>query len=371
MKPLRIAICCYPTFGGSGIIATELGMELARRGHELHFISSAAPRRLVTPSRNVFVHEVKPPGYPLFRGDNQYAMALASRMVEVARASQLDILHVHYAIPHAVAGYLAVQILGGAAPKLLTTLHGTDITIVGSDPHFLPVTRFAIERSHGVSVPSQFLRQATYESIGVERRVDIEVIPNFVDTEALSPSPRAERSRVIVHNSNFRPLKRVADVVRVFARVRHEHGCELVLIGDGPDRPAIQRLVDELGCTSDVRFLGEQLSFSEALRAARVFLLPSETESFGLAALEALSCGVPVVATCVGGLPEVVSDGETGFLADVGDVERMAAAVARLLEEDSLHHRMAVAARAATVARFRLPEAVDRYEDWYARVLER
>ena len=362
---------CYPTFGGSGIIATELGMELANRGHQVHFICSDRPRRFVPHAQNMFLHEVKPPGYPLFRGDTQYALALASRMVETVTEANLDLLHVHYAIPHAVAGYLAKQILGARAPKLVTTLHGTDITVVGTDPAFLPVTRFAIEQSDGVTTPSYFLRDATWKDLGVAATKQIEVISDFVDTDLYSPGVAASRRPIIVHNSNFRPIKRVEDVVRVFAAVHRKRRCELVLIGDGPDRPRAERMVAELGLGEFVTFLGERLDFVEVLRSARAFLLTSSTESFGLAALEAMSCGVPVVASRVGGLPEVVTDGVSGFLSELGDVEGMATAVGRLLDDDELHARMAGQARALTLERFRLAPTVDRYEAYYRRVLDR
>ena len=237
---LRIGVSCYPTYGGSGIVATELGMELARRGHEVHFICSDAPRRFAASAENVFLHEVKPPAYPLFGGDNQYALALASKMVEATLSAKLDLLHVHYAIPHAAAAGLARQILGARAPKLVTTLHGTDITVVGGDPSFLPVIRFAIEQSDGVTTPSRFLRAATYEQLQIDPALPIEVIPNFVDTAAYAPSSAqpAEAVPVLLHNSNFRPLKRIDDVLRIFAKVRAQRASKLVLIGDGPERAA-------------------------------------------------------------------------------------------------------------------------------------
>lgn len=366
-EPLRIGITCYPTFGGSGIIATELGQELAKRGHQVHFICTGAPRRYVPEAPNVFLHEVNPPGYPLFGGDTQYAIALTSKMVEAARAERLDLFHVHYAIPHAAAGVLAKQILGAEAPKLITTLHGTDITVVGSDPSFLPVTRFSIEQSDGVTTPSRFLRDATYELLGVHRTTEIEVISNFVDTDLYAPG---ETRRLLVHNSNFRALKRVEDVIRIFARVRQVTPCELAMIGDGPERAQVERLAQMLGVRDSVAFLGERVDVVETLRHARVFLLPSETESFGLAALEALSCGVPVVASRVGGLPEVIEEGVSGFLAPVGDIEAMAAAATRLLTDDALHSRMAHQARIRAVDRFRLLPMVDRYEAFYRSVLQ-
>jgi N-acetyl-alpha-D-glucosaminyl L-malate synthase BshA len=369
---LRIGITCYPTFGGSGIVATEIGVALARRGYQVHFICSRLPSRLGELRENVELHEVASPSYPLF--DSPYALALASKMVEVSRSASLDVLHVHYAIPHATSAFLATQILGKDAPRVITTLHGTDITLVGSDPSFLPITRFSISRSDGVTVPSRALRESTYALLGVERSKPIEVIPNFVDTELFTPDPHrsteGRRPFVLVHNSNFRPVKRVEDVVRVFAAVKRELPCTLVLIGDGPDRPRMEERVRQLGLEGSVRFLGEQLTFIEHLQRADVFLLPSELESFGLAALEALSCGVPVVASRIGGLPEVVSDGETGFLHPVGDIEAMAQSVLRLLRDPALHSRMSRAARASAEASWPIEPIVARYETYYRQVLE-
>lgn len=368
-QPLRIGITCFPTFGGSGIIATELGLALARRGHSVHVVSSETPWRLDGYVENLFFHEVEAHEYPLFGHDN-YVLALASKMVDVASRAGLDLLHVHYAIPHAAAGFLAREILGAGAPRLITTLHGTDITVVGQDRSFLPVTRFSIERSDAVTVPSRFLREATYEQLGVDRAVPIEVIPNFVDTELYRPADAPRRHPpVIVHTSNFRPVKRVDDVVRVFGIVRRSRECELVLIGDGPERSNVERLARELGVEGSVTFLGKQHAFVKVLQGARAFLLPSATESFGLAALEALSCGVPVVASRVGGLPEVVTEGENGFLAALGDTAGLADAVGCLIDDDALHARMSAQARALAVERFRATPMIDRYEAYYRKVL--
>jgi len=374
---LRIGISCYPTFGGSGIVATELGLALAQRGHQVHFICSALPRRYPQQAgANLFFHEVKAPSYPLFGGDNQYALALTSKMVEASREAKLDLLHVHYAIPHAVSGLLARQVVeaeGKQAPKLVTTLHGTDITVVGGDPSFLPVTRFAIEASDAITTPSRYLRAATYQQLGIDPLREIEVIPNFVDTSAYIPDihakPAPDRPPLILHNSNFRPLKRVLDAIRIFALARKKRPCELALIGDGPERAAAEQLAEKLGLTDCVKFLGEQLDIPAQLRRARAFLLPSESESFGLAALEAMSCGVPVVSSNAGGLPEVNVEGESGFLAEVGDVETMAARLVRLLEDDALHGKMSQAARQIAERRFQLGPAVDRYLDCYRRTL--
>jgi len=383
---LGVGITCYPTFGGSGIIATEIGLSLARRGHRVHFICYEVPSRLDQFHDNVFFHEVEVLEYPLF-DHSHYALALASKMVEVSTYEKLDLLHVHYAIPHATSAFLAREILGPGAPRVVTTLHGTDITVVGSDRSFLPITRFSIVKSDGVTVPSRYLKQATYDKLDVPRSVPIEVIPNFVDTEAFKPvehkrwdhlkrlfgegklaGGRSE-PRVLIHNSNFRPLKRVDDVIHTFAEVHKTVPSVLVLVGDGPERSRIESLVHRMNLAGAVCFLGKQLNFLEVLQNSDVFLLPSETESFGLAALEALSCGIPVVASRVGGMPEVVVDGETGFLHDVGDVSSMARSAIRLLREDSLYRQMSTAARAMVEQKWMLEPMVSRYEQYYHHLL--
>lgn len=386
--PLRIGITCYPTFGGSGIIATEIGLSLARRGHQIYFICSKLPSRLGRLQDNVFFHEVEELEYPLFEGSH-YALALASKMVEVSTEQQLDLLHVHYAIPHATSAVLAKQVLAAGAPRLVTTLHGTDITVVGNHRSFLPITRFSIVQSDGVTVPSLYLREATYENLDVPRSVPIEVIPNFVDSEKFTPlehrreepirrlfgdgkrwSPGGQRPRVLIHNSNFRPLKRVEDVIHIFAEVHRSVPSLLVLVGDGPERVRIERLVQELNLAHAVSFMGEQLNFLEILQNSDVFLLPSQIESFGLAALEALSCGVPVVASRVGGIPEVVVHGETGFLHDVGDTSSMARSVVRMLLDAELHQKISAAARTMVEQKWKLEPMVSRYELTYRRILE-
>lgn len=383
---LGVGITCYPTFGGSGIIATEIGLSLARRGHRVHFICYEVPSRLDQFHDNVFFHEVEVLEYPLF-DHSHYALALASKMVEVSTYEKLDLLHVHYAIPHATSAFLAREILGPGAPRVVTTLHGTDITVVGSDRSFLPITRFSIVKSDGVTVPSRYLKQATYDKLDVPRSVPIEVIPNFVDTEAFKPvehkrwdhlkrlfgegklaGGRSE-PRVLIHNSNFRPLKRVDDVIHTFAEVHKTVPSVLVLVGDGPERSRIESLVHRMNLAGAVCFLGKQLNFLEVLQNSDVFLLPSETESFGLAALEALSCGIPVVASRVGGMPEVVVDGETGFLHDVGDISSMARSAIRLLREDSLYRQMSTAARAMVEQKWMLEPMVSRYEQYYHHLL--
>ncbi len=365
---LAVGITCYHTFGGSGIVATEIGLELARRGHRVHFICAEPPARLEPSTPNLAFHKVELRDYPLLL-EGQYPLALASQMIDVAVRERLDLWHVHYALPHATSAYLAREILGPRAPRVVTTLHGTDVVLVGNDPSYLPITRFSIEKSDGVTAPSRFLAQATRHNFGITR--DIEVIPNFVDTGRFAPpaSPPAGGPPRIVHSSNFRPLKRVDDVIAVFERVRRARPCRLALLGDGPERPRIEAEVRARGLGDDVTFLGEQLDVVATLRRAHVFLLPSETESFGLAALEALACGVPVVASCAGGLPEVVREGEDGYLLPVGDVDAMADAVGRILDDPALHRRLSAAARAGAVDRFARAPMVTRYERYYERVL--
>jgi len=386
---LRIGITCYPTFGGSGVIATEIGTSLARRGHRVHFICYDIPFRLDGFQENVFFHEVEVREYPLF-DHSSYTIALASKMVEVSTYERLDLLHVHYAIPHATSAYLARQILGREAPQVITTLHGTDITVVGFDPSFLPITRFSITQSDAVTVPSEYLKRATYENLQVPPSVEIEVIPNFVDCEkfkpidrkdsgqarkllgrAADPDPGGERPPLLIHNSNFRPLKRIEDVLRIFEQVRTEVPALLVLVGDGPERSRMEGAAREMGLAPFVCFLGKQLNFVEVLQNGDVFLLPSQTESFGLAALEALSCGVPVVGSRVGGMPEVIADGETGFLFEVGDVQSMARSVLSLLKDPALYGRISRAARASALNRWNMESMIDRYENYCRRVHSR
>jgi L-malate glycosyltransferase len=381
-RRLKVGIVCYPTFGGSGVVATEVGLALARRGHRVHVLSYELPSRLDHFVENVLYHEVATRSYPLL-DDGAYTLSLASKIVEVSLYEGLDLLHVHYAVPHATSAYLARQVLGPRAPRIVTTLHGTDITLVGSDPSFLPITRFSILESDGVTTPSVYLRQATHERLDVPASLPIEVIPNFVDTDRYVPGPRrslpelcglalpgGERPAVLVHVSNFRPLKRVDDVVRIFAEVHRVRPAVLLLVGDGPERSRVEALTRQLGLGNRVVFVGKMLSFVELLQASDVFLMPSESESFGLAALEALSCGVPVVASDVGGIPEVVPDGEVGFLAPVGDVATMADRVLRILADDGLRARLSAAARARAVQQYGLQPAIDRYEAHYHRILQ-
>jgi glycosyltransferase involved in cell wall biosynthesis len=341
---LNIGITCFPTFGGSGIVATEIGLAMARRGHKVHFISRALPVRLHPATDGVYFHEVTESAHPVLEPGGAYPLALASKIIEVAGYEKLDLLHVHYAVPHATAAFLARQVLGASAPRLVTTLHGTDITLVGSDPSYLPITRFSVQQSDAVTVPSAFLREETRQRLG-------------------------EQEPVLFHVSNFRPIKRVADVVATLAAVNAQVPSRLVLVGDGPERSAIERKVHDLGLGERVCFLGKQERFEAWLAAADVFVLPSETESFGLAALEALSCGVPVVAADVGGLPEVVTHGVTGWLAPVGDVATFSQRVLDLVRNPQSWQAMSRAARADVLARFQRGPAIDAYEGVYRRVL--
>lgn len=383
--PLRIGVTCFSTFGGSGAVASAIGLGMAERGHQVHFVCHDIPVRLPAPPHGLTFHEVDVPEYPLFKHP-PYALALTSKLVEVCEHHAIDILHMHYAVPHATSAYLARQILR-APPKVVTTLHGTDITLVGRDANYLPITRFSILESDGVTVPSEFLRDATRRQLGIDQSFPIEVISNFVDETRFTPAEgrsfagvahlfgadadRLEGARVLTHISNFRPIKRLEDVVRVFAAVNREVPAVLVLVGDGPERSRAEASVRELGLAGRTRCLGKRQAFVELLQNSDLFLLPSEQESFGLAALEALSCGVPVIASRVGGIPEVVAHGETGFLADVGDVEAMAQAAVRLLRDGALHERMSQAARAAVLRRWRHKPMLDRYEAYYRGLLNR
>jgi N-acetyl-alpha-D-glucosaminyl L-malate synthase BshA len=373
---MKIGITCYPTYGGSGAVATELGLELARRGHEVHFISYASPFRLRGYAERVTFHEVTQTEYPLFEQSSPYALALAVKQHEVAMRENLDLMHVHYAIPHAATAWLAKQMLKSQRDlKIVTTLHGTDITLVGQDPSYYTLTKFSIEQSDRVTAVSAFLREETYRAFGCAG-CDVIVIPNFVSTAEYHPPTGDTRRRslapdghkVLVHVSNFRPVKRVTDVVRVFAGVRRELPATLVLVGDGPDRDAAEQEVDRLGLRRDVRFLGKVDDVAEILRGSDLFLLPSETESFGLAALEAMACAVPVLATAVGGLPEVVVHGETGFLSPKGDVEAMIANGLRVLRDGALQARMREAAARRSLE-FAADRIVPRYEQVYEDVL--
>ena len=373
---MRIGITCYPTYGGSGVVATELGKALVQRGHEIHFISYSLPFRLTHYHERIFFHEVAMVEYPLLEHP-PYAIALAAKMSEVGAQAGLDIFHVHYAMPHAVSAYLARAILGEGRPKIITTLHGTDITLVGNDRSLFPMTRFALEQSDGITSVSRYLRGQTYRVFDISKTV--RVVPNFVDTQRFIPArgqhlrehlaPRGER--ILAHLSNFRVVKRVPDVVRVFATVRATMPSKLLLIGDGQDRPVAMELAETLGVERDIIFLGKQDDVESLLATADLFLLPSQEEAFGLAALEAMSCGVPVIATTVGGLPEVVEDGKTGFLLPPGDVDGMARAALDLLNDPPRHAEFRAAARERAVTLFDTNLVVPQYEAYYGEIAAR
>lgn len=363
---MRIGITCYPTYGGSGIVATELGLELARRGHEIHFISYATPIRFDTSPGNVHYHEVEVTNYPLFQFP-PYCLALASRMAEVAERYALDLLHVHYAIPHSVSALLAREMSPRRLP-FVTTLHGTDVTLVGAEPSYFPITKHAIEKSDAVTVISDFLLRETREVFRVTR--PITRIHNFVNVDIYRPGPPREGGRPrLLHISNFRPVKRVEDCVRVLAAVRASIDCELWMAGDGPQRSSAERLARELGVEAHVRVLGKQDHIERLIPQADVLLMPSEREAFGLAALEAMACGVPAVAAASGGVAELITHNHDGFLAPVGDVHAMAQHAAALLSDRALHRRVSAAARETAVSRFAASRIIPEYEALYRTVL--
>lgn len=372
---MKIGIACHPMHGGSGVLATELGIELANRGHEIHFISYSVPFRLHEFHENVFFHEVDVSVYPLFKYP-PYALSLATKMANVVLERDLDIIHAHYAVPHAVSSYLALKMLGEKARfKLITTLHGTDVTLVGADPSFQPIIKFSIEESDGVTAVSNYLKNKTIEEFGIKR--DIRVIHNFVDTirfrrlntHCARNHYAREAEKILIHISNFRPVKRVSDVVRIFERVRQKIPSKLILVGEGPERIFIRQLVKELKLLDDVHFLCQQEYIESLLACADVLLLPSEQESFGLVALEAMSCGVPVIGTKTGGLPEVVIDGETGFLVPIGEIGLMSEKVLKILTDDTLHARFSKAARKRAEIRFDKNLIVSKYENFYNEVM--
>ncbi len=377
---MRIGITCYPTYGGSGVVATDLGIELAALGHEVHFISFSQPFRLSGRDEGIYYHEVPVSSYPLFEFP-PYDQALASRMAEVAEFNELDLLHVHYAIPHSVSALLARQMLAAKGRRLpfVTTLHGTDITLVGLDRSYLPITRYAIQESDGVTSISNYLKEKTVEDFGVTR--GIEVVTNFVNCDVYTPiadeSRRSvARSRlarpeeaILMHLSNFRPVKRVVDVVRIFAQVVRQVPAQLVLVGDGPDRSAAEWLAHDLGIHCREHFLRKQERVHELLPLADLMVMPSELESFGLAALEAMACKVPSIATRVGGVPELIDDGVTGLLYPVGAVEEMAAGTVSLLKERDRLEEMRMAGRKTAQKRFCSTLVVPHYVRYYESVL--
>jgi N-acetyl-alpha-D-glucosaminyl L-malate synthase BshA len=386
MSPKRkIGITCYPTYGGSGVVATELGIELAARGHEVHFITSSPPFRLSGREANIRFHEVALYHYPLFEHP-PYDLALATRMAEVAEFYSLDLLHVHYAIPHSISALLARQMLEtqqDAARRrylpIITTLHGTDITLVGLDRSYLPITQFGIQQSDGVTAISSHLRERTREAFSIQG--EIEVIRNFVNCDvyvrvpakvaAMRPQFAAADEKLLVHLSNFRPVKRVLDVIEIFARVAATVPARLLLIGDGPDRSAAEHLALRLGVADRIHFVGKQDNVNELLPLADLMLMPSEMESFGLAALEAMACSVPTIATRVGGVPELIDDGVNGMLFPLGDVDAMAAAAIELLKNETRLREMSATARRSASDRFCATRIIPQYEEYYERVLAR
>ena len=374
---MNVGITCYPTYGGSGIVATELGLELASRGHEVHFITYANPIRLDPEIPRIHYHEVEVSNYPLFQYP-PYCLALASRMMEVAESYDLDLLHVHYAIPHSIAAMLAQQMI---APKrrlpFITTLHGTDITLVGIDPSYFPITKFSIEKSDGVTAISRDLQRHTAEVFDISS--EIRVIYNFINCDLYHPL--ADRSgaaayapageKLLIHVSNFRPVKRVLDCIRILAEVRKHTPAHLIMVGDGPDRGPAEHLARELKLAAHVSFLGKQNHVERLIPLAHVLLMPSEMESFGLVALEAMACGVATVGTEVGGVPELIVNGENGFMEPVGDIAAQAARVVELLTDDALHQRITAAGRARAKDQFSTEKIIPQYERYYQDVLNR
>lgn len=376
-RKLKIAILCHPTYGGSGVVGTELGLALASRGHSVHFVSHALPFRLPEEHPNTFFHEVGVTTYPLFKYP-PYSHVLAGTLVDLCREEMLDVIHAHYAIPHAVSAYLCRQILGNRLPAIVTTLHGTDITLIGIDSSFYEITRFGIRQSDAVTAVSSYLAEATLTSF--QPGVDIRVIPNFVDVDAFAPALRNPVLRgmhgqpgemLVGHLSNFRPVKRISDVIHAFHLIQKEVPARLLMMGDGVELDPARHLSEELGIARRVSFLGPITRVAEILAQLDLFLLPSEYESFGLAALEAMACGVPVIGTKTGGIQEVVEDGISGFLCSVGDYRCMAAWAVSLLRDAKRHEAMRAAARALAVERYPTDRIVEMYESLYREVLDR
>ncbi len=375
MKKMKIGIVCYPTYGGSGVVATELGKGLARRGHQIHFITYRQPARLLAFQENIFYHEVSSADYPLFEYP-PYDTALTSKLVDVVKYENLDLLHVHYAIPHATVAYMAKKILltEGRYVPTVTTLHGTDITLVGSNRTFAPVVAFSINKSDGVTAVSHDLKKQTHDFFDIQN--EIEVIHNFIDFDRFrrvdkdhfkkAIAPNGER--ILVHTSNFRKVKRVDDVVKIFEKVYREIPSKLLLIGDGPERQNVEETCRKIGLCDEIRFLGKQDAVEEILAVSDLFIMPSESESFGLAALEAMACEVPVISTNIGGLPEMNTHGKTGFLSDVGDIDTMAQNAIKLLKDDALLSQFRKNAL-EQARKFDIENILPQYEKYYAHVL--
>ncbi|MRX40357.1 N-acetyl-alpha-D-glucosaminyl L-malate synthase BshA [Flavobacterium sp. LC2016-23] len=374
---MKIAIVCYPTFGGSGVVATELGLELARRGHEIHFITYSQPVRLALLNPNVHYHEVNVPEYPLFHYQ-PYELALSSKLVDMVKLYKIEVLHVHYAIPHAYAGYMAKQMLKneGINLPMITTLHGTDITLVGNHPFYKPAVTFSINKSDYVTSVSQSLKDDTLKLFKIKNK--IRVIPNFIELDKMVKDPLApchryvmakENERIITHISNFRKVKRIPDIIKIFYNIQKEIPAKLMMVGDGPEKEKAEILCQELGILDKVIFFGNSNEIDKILCMTDLFLLPSETESFGLAALEAMSCGVPVISSNSGGLPEVNFDGFSGYLSNVGDVEEMASNALKILKEDAVLNQFK--ANALEVARkFDIKNILPKYEALYQRAID-
>ncbi len=384
--PLRIGVSCFSGWGGSAVVAAEVASAMAARGHHVHVVARELPVRLLAAAGGVVFHPVRESDYPALADSSAFVVALASKLVDVAVRERLDVLHAHYAVPHATAAWMAREILGPTGPRVVTTLHGTDVTVVGGDPGHLPVVRHSIVKSDAVTTPSEALRVAARARFALDPAFPIDVVPNFVDAARFAPSAdraplrrlfagRGEELRdddpVLFHVSNFRPVKRVLDVVHVFAEVAQRTRARLVLVGDGPDRSAAEWKVGDLGLAARTAFVGKQEHFELLLAASTVFLLPSETESFGLAALEAQSCGVPVVASNAGGVAEVIEHGVTGLLAQVGDVAQLTAHTLSLIDDEPRRRALSAAARARVLARFAAGPAIDAYESIYRRVIAR
>jgi N-acetyl-alpha-D-glucosaminyl L-malate synthase BshA len=384
---MKIGILCYPTYGGSGVVATELGIELAARGHQVHFISYNMPMRLnMGFSDNIFFHKVEMASYPLFDFP-LYSIALASKIVEVAKFNGLDLVHAHYAIPHATSAYLAREIIKSEVLnkkknnrniKIITTLHGTDITLTGLEISFLPTMKFSVQQSDGVTAVSEFLRTKTQSQYEITK--EIKVIPNFInldiykkinnrETECLKEKLSSHGEKILVHTSNFRPLKRVDDAIRVFKQINEKIPSKLLLIGDGPERSKCEYLAKDLGIAENVKFYGEQESFTEILSVADLFLMPSQSESFGLSALEAMACGVPVVSSNAGGLPELNLHGETGYIAEIGDIDKMADYALRLLEDPNKYKIFSENALDRATTLFSADKIIPQYEKFYEEIL--
>jgi L-malate glycosyltransferase len=371
---MKIGIVCYPSLGGSGIIATELGHELAAKGHEVHFITYEIPFRLRLEEKNIYFHEVEINQYDLFKYPD-YALTLAVKIVKIAKWYDLDIIHVHYAIPHATSAYLAKEILGTKKPAVITTLHGTDITLVGREPSYSPIVKFSIEKSCGVTAVSESLKQQTCESFNICRH--IEVIHNFfiprsnlLGTKPLRKEFVANGEKLLLHSSNYRPIKRAEDVVRIFQEIRKKVKSRLLFLGSGPGLDEVHRMVSELKLAKDVFFLGKSHDIDPYVSSADLFLLPSEQESFGLAALEAMAYGVPVVASNVGGLPELIEHGKSGFLAAPGDIKKMSEYGIELLTNPKLYEKISEASIKRAEAKFSVCKILPQYEKFYEKVLK-